>query len=92
MNNSELQIMKNQLTFLKSNPETTMNAIAAGGFCAGFGGDLNGIKVPETLVTGKIPPGVNPQQVFNQVIEFMEQTIRQAEVQQKANNQLQESK
>jgi len=86
MNNSELQIMKNQLAIMKSNPGMVMNAIAAGGFCAGFGGDLNGIKVPETFISGRLPPGVTPQQMFNQVVEFMEQTIKKAEIEQRANN------
>lgn len=82
MANKELQLMKIQLEMMKRNPQMTMNAISTGSFCAGFGGDLNGIKVPETFISGRLPPGVTPQQMYNQIVAFMEQTIKQAEASQ----------
>lgn len=85
MNNNELQLMKNQLEMIKKNPQMTMNAISMGAFCAGFGGDLNGIKVPETFINGRLPPGVTPQQMFEKVVAFMELTIKQAEASQLKN-------
>ena len=42
---------------------------------AGFGGDLGGIEVPETLMTGELPAGVTPEQAFDQVVDFMRKTI-----------------
>lgn len=82
MNDNELKFMKTQLDMMKKNPQMCMNAISMGGFCAGFGGDLNGIDVPETFISGRLPPGVTPQQMFEQIVAFMEQTIKQAEMMQ----------
>lgn len=86
MTDLELVMMKKQLMMMKNRPDLFERAIASGGFCAGFGGDLNGVHVPETFISGRLPPNVTPQQMFNQVVQFMEETIRQAELEQGKGN------
>lgn len=74
-----LALMKRQLADMKRNPKAFADALSGGFVCAGFGGNLNGIDVPETLLTGKLPAGVSVDEAFSQVVRFMEQTIREAE-------------
>ena len=70
-----LALMKRQLKDMSENPQKYMQAFQSGYVYAGFGGNLNGIEVPNTLMSGKLPPGVTPQQAFEQVVEFMKKTI-----------------
>ena len=74
-----LALMKRQLADIKRNPKAFTDALSGGFVCAGFGGDLNGIDVPETLLTGRLPAGVSADEAFSQVVRFMERTIREAE-------------
>lgn len=74
-----LALMKLQFAEIKRNPKAFADALAGGFICAGFGGNLNGIDVPETLLTGKLPVGVSVDEAFSQVVRFMENTIREAE-------------
>lgn len=74
-----LALMKRQLADMKRNPKAFADALSGGFVCAGFGGNLSGIDVPETLLTGKLPAGVSVDEAFSQVVRFMEQTIREAE-------------
>lgn len=74
-----LALMKRQLAGIKRNPEAFADALSGGFVCAGFGGDLNGIDVPETLLTGRLPAEVGADEAFSQVVRFMEQTVREAE-------------
>lgn len=80
----QLMQMKKTLNDMIHNPELYQKAIAGGRFCAGFGGDLNGVKVPETFITVKLPAGMSPQEAFMQVVQFMAQTIKEAEMKNKA--------
>ncbi|MDE7291987.1 MAG: hypothetical protein K2N58_08070 [Treponemataceae bacterium] len=74
-----LALMKRQLADMKRNPKAFADALSSGFVCAGFGGNLNGIDVPETLLTGRLPAGVSVDEAFSQVVRFMEQIIREAE-------------
>lgn len=74
-----LAIMKKQLKDMTDNPGKYMQAFKSGYAYAGFGGNLNGIEVPNTFLSGKLPAGVTPEQAFMQVIEIMKNTIMEAE-------------
>ena len=81
MNTTEmqsLQIMQRQLEQMRRNPALFERLIAGGMVCAGFGGDLNGVQVPETFLHGTLPPGVTPRQALEQVMQIMQRTIEQA--------------
>lgn len=80
--NTEIALMKRQLKDMVENPRKYEAALSSGYVCAGFGGDLNGIHVPETFMSGQLPPGTTPQQALQQVIQFMAKTIIEAERQQ----------
>lgn len=83
MNRAQLAVISQQLDDMKKNPRRYISALSCGYVVAGFGGDLNGIHVPETILKGHLPPGTTPEQAFNQVVTFMEQVIEQAENKQK---------
>lgn len=70
-----LQMMKSQLQDMLANRGRYELALQQGFVIAGFGGNLGGIEVPETLMTGELPAGVTPGQAFDQVIDFMRKTI-----------------
>lgn len=70
-----LQMMKAQLRDMQANRGRYELALQRGFVIAGFGGDLHGIEVPETLMTGKLPAGTTPEQAFDQVVDFMRKTI-----------------
>lgn len=70
-----LQMMKAQLRDMQANRGRYELALQRGFVIAGFGGDLHGIEVPETLMTGELPAGVTPEQAFDQVVDFMRKTI-----------------
>lgn len=74
-----LALMKRQLAEIKRNPTAFADALSGGFVCAGFGGNLDGTDIPETLLTGKLPAGVSVDEAFSQVVRFMENTIREAE-------------
>ena len=80
---NQIELMKSQVRDMMQNPERYKAALKSGYVYAGFGGDLNGIHVPETLMTGKLPPGVSPEDALKQVIQYMNQVIAQAEAQQR---------
>lgn len=81
--NTELMLMKRQLKDMLDNPAKYEAAIQGGFVAAGFGGDLNGIQVPATFMSGRLPPGVTPQDALRQVMQFMAATIKEAEQAQK---------
>lgn len=71
-----LALMKRQLRDMQANPNRYIQALESGFVIAGFGGDLpGGIEVPETLMTGEVPPGMTAEQAFRQVVEYMQQVI-----------------
>lgn len=70
-----LQMMKSQLQDMLANRGRYELALQQGFVIAGFGGNLGGIEVPETLMTGELPAGVTPGQAFDQVVDFMRKTI-----------------
>lgn len=70
-----LQMMKAQLRDMQANRGRYELALQRGFVIAGFGGDLHGIEVPETLMTGELPAGTTPEQAFDQVVNFMRKTI-----------------
>lgn len=70
-----LQMMKAQLRDMQANRGRYELALQRGFVIAGFGGDLHGIEVPETLMTGELPAGTTPEQAFDQVVDFMRKTI-----------------
>lgn len=70
-----LQMMKSQLHDMLANRGRYELALQQGFVVAGFGGNLNGIEVPETLMTGELPAGTTPEQAFDQVVDFMRKTI-----------------
>lgn len=70
-----LQMMKSQLQDMLANRGRYELALQQGFVIAGFGGNLDGIEVPETLMTGELPAGVTPEQAFDQVVDFMRKTI-----------------
>ncbi|MCR5401771.1 MAG: hypothetical protein K6E78_09290 [Treponema sp.] len=80
---NQIELMKSQLRDMMENPQRYKAALKSGYICAGFGGDLNGIHVPETLMTGRLPAGVSPEEALQEVIQYMKQVIAQAEAQQK---------
>lgn len=73
-----LMLMQQQLKDMEAHPNRYIQAMKNGVCVAGFGGDLFGIEVPETLMYGEIPPGVTPAQAFQQVIDYMRQVIEAA--------------
>lgn len=73
-----LELMKRQLRDMETHREQYELALRDGFVIAGFGGNLQGIDVPETLMTGKVPAGMTPEQAFNEVIDFMRKTIKEA--------------
>lgn len=81
--NNELILMKRQLKDMLDNPSKYEAAIQGGFVAAGFGGNLNGIQVPTTLMSGRLPPGTTPQEALRQVMQFMAATIKEAEQAQK---------
>lgn len=85
--NTELILMKRQLKDMLDNPAKYEKAFQGGFVTAGFGGDLNGIQVPATFISGRLPPGVTPQEALQQAIQFMAATIREAEQTQKKNTE-----
>ena len=70
-----LQMMKSQLQDMLANRGRYELALQQGFVIAGFGGNLGGIEVPETLMTGELPAGVTTEQAFDQVVDFMRKTI-----------------
>lgn len=80
MERNELALMKAQLLDMTVHPERYEAALKGGFVCAGFGGDLNGVHVPETLLKGRLPAGVTPQQALQEVIAIMKKTISEAEL------------
>ncbi len=78
-----LALMKAQLRDMTLNPEKYEVALSSGFVVAGFGGNLNGIHVPETLLSGKIPPDSSPKQALEEVVAFMKKAIAQAEAEQR---------
>lgn len=70
-----LQMMKSQLQDMLANRGRYELALQQGFVIAGFGGNLGGIEVPETLMAGELPAGVTPGQAFDQVIDFMRKAI-----------------
>lgn len=75
----QISLMKKQVNDMMKNPSRYEKMFASGYVYAGFGGDLNGVHVPETFMSGKLPAGVTPRQALMQVIAFMQETIRKAE-------------
>ncbi len=74
-----LALMKRQLACMKNNPQAFRQALSGGLVCAGFGGDLDGIRVPETLLAGRLPAGMGSDEALSHVVGIMERTIREAE-------------
>ena len=76
----QIMMMKNQLSQIEKNPAMFERMLSCGGYvCAGFGGDLNGVHIPETLLQGRLPPGTSPAQALEQVKSIMREAIAQAE-------------
>lgn len=73
-----LELMKRQLRDMETHREQYELALRDGFVIAGFGGNLQGIDVPETLMTGKVPANMTPEQAFDEVIDFMRKTIKEA--------------
>lgn len=73
-----LMLMKRQLRDMEAHRDQYELALRNGFVIAGFGGNLQGIDVPETLMTGKVPAGMTPEQALNEVIDFMRETIKKA--------------
>lgn len=73
-----LMLMKRQLRDMEAHRDQYELALRNGFVIAGFGGNLQGIDVPETLITGKVPAGMTPEQALNEVIDFMRETIKKA--------------
>lgn len=73
-----LELMKRQLRDMETHREQYEVALRDGFVIAGFGGNLQGIDVPETLMTGKVPANMTPEQAFDEVIDFMRKTIKEA--------------
>ena len=75
----EIALMKAQLSDMMANRGKYEAALSSGVVVAGFGGDLNGTKIPETILKGRLPPGVTPAEASNQVVAFMKKTIEEAQ-------------
>lgn len=73
-----IMAMEQQLKDMEAHPNRYIQALKNGYCIAGFGGDLFGIEVPETLMYGKVPAGTTPAQAFQQVIDYMRQVIAAA--------------
>lgn len=71
-----LMLMKRQLRDMEAHRDQYELALRNGFVIAGFGGNLQGVDVPETLMTGKVPAGMTPEQALNEVIDFMRETIK----------------
>ena len=76
---NQLAMMKAQLADMQKNPKRYEQLIAGGYVCAGFGGDLNGVDIPNTFISGKLPAGTTPEEALKGVMEIMRQTIAEAE-------------
>ena len=70
-----LALMKRQLQDMEAHRDQYELALQSGIVVAGFGGNLDGIEVPETLMTGQVPPGMTPSQAFDEVVDYMRKTI-----------------
>lgn len=70
-----LALMKRQLQDMEAHRRQYELALQNGFVIAGFGGNLDGIEVPETLMTGEVPAGMTPSQAFDEVIDYMRKTI-----------------
>ncbi len=74
-----IALMKKQLEDIRKNPGRYKALMKSGMMCAGFGGELNGLIIPNTFISGKIPQGMTPDDALRQVMEIMNRTIREAE-------------
>lgn len=70
-----LALMKRQLQDMEAHRRQYELALQNGFVIAGFGGNLDGIEVPETLMTGEVPAGMTPSQAFDEVIDYMRKVI-----------------
>ncbi len=70
-----LALMKRQLQDMEAHRRQYELALQNGFVIAGFGGNLDGIEVPETLMTGEVPAGMTPEQALDEVIDYMRKTI-----------------
>ena len=70
-----LALMKRQLQDMEAHRSQYELALQRGFVIAGFGGNLDGIEVPETLMTGEVPAGMTPSQALDEVIDYMRKTI-----------------
>lgn len=70
-----LALMKRQLQDMEAHRRQYELALQNGFVIAGFGGNLDGIEVPETLMTGEVPAGMTPSQAFDEVVDYMRKII-----------------
>jgi len=70
-----LALMKRQLRDMEAHRHQYELALQNGFVIAGFGGNLDGIEVPETLMTGEVPAGMTPSQAFDEVLDYMRKVI-----------------
>lgn len=70
-----LALMKRQLQDMEAHRHQYELALQNGFVIAGFGGNLDGIEVPETLMTGEVPAGMTPSQAFDEVLDYMRNVI-----------------
>ena len=78
-----IALMKAQLSDIERNPKRYEALLSSGYVVAGFGGELNGVDVPETFLQGRLPAGMSAKDALAQVIAIMKQTIAKAESEQK---------
>lgn len=74
-----IALMKAQLRDMQANPDRYIQAPESGFVVAGFGGDLYGVEVPETIMTGEVPPGMTAEDAFKEVVKYMQQVIAEAQ-------------
>lgn len=74
-----IALMKQQVRDMEAHPNRYIQALENGFVIAGFGGDLFGIEVPETLMYGEVPAGTTPTQAFEQVLDYMHKVIKAAD-------------
>lgn len=70
-----IALMKRQLHDMEAHRGQYELALQNGFVIAGFGGNLDGIEVPETLMTGEVPAGMTPSQAFDEVVDYMRKVI-----------------
>lgn len=70
-----LALMKRQLQDMEAHRRQYELALQNGFVIAGFCSNIDGIEVPETLITGEVPAGMTPSQAFDEVLDYMRKTI-----------------